>query len=164
MLIYQTSPTFVSALLDAARKISRPVIIYGFRNVHAVEGNLTFKPFDARGILEDLAGCAYAVVNGGHNLICEALSYHKPLFCFPITGQFEQFINAWHVRELGFGDFSTSRRPVPALFTQFETRLDFYRQNIRAKFVDGTDIVINRVRELIHAHAARKNPAPARTS
>ncbi|MDB6020930.1 MAG: hypothetical protein JWQ04_787, partial [Pedosphaera sp.] len=129
-------------------------IIYGFRNVHAVEGNLTFKPFDPLSILEDLAGCAYAVVNGGHNLICEALACGKPVLCFPITGQFEQFINAWHVRELGYGDFSTSRQPAPAQFAQFETRLDEFRKNIRAKFVDGTEIVIARVRELIREQAA----------
>jgi hypothetical protein len=29
-------------------------------------------------ILEDLAGCAYAVINGGHNLISEALYFGKP--------------------------------------------------------------------------------------
>ena len=65
-----------------------------------------FKPYDDRAILEDLAGCAYAVVNGGHNLICEALHFGKPVLCFPIARLFEQFINAWHVRSLGYGDFA----------------------------------------------------------
>jgi uncharacterized protein (TIGR00661 family) len=150
VLIYQTSPTF-KQLIEAARQIPRPVIIYGFRDKTVVEGNLTFKPFDARQILADLASCAYAVVNGGHNLICEALYYHKPVLCFPITGQFEQFINAWHVRELGYGDFSTSRVLTAVLFHHFETHLAEYRQNIRAKFVDGTDAVVARVRALIEA-------------
>jgi uncharacterized protein (TIGR00661 family) len=155
VLIYQTSPTF-TALLDAARQLSRRIIVYGFRNEHAVEGNITFKPFHPVSILEDLATCAYAVVNGGHNLICEALALNKPLLCFPITGQFEQYINAWHVRAKGCGDFSTSRQPPPSLFAQFEKRLDEYRQNIRANFVDGTDAVISRVRELISKQASRK--------
>lgn len=148
VLIYQTSPTFTK-LLEAARKISRRVIVYGFRKELAVEGNLTFKPFHPVSILEDLAGCAYAVVNGGHNLICEALACGKPVFCFPITGQFEQFINAWHVRELGYGDFSTSREPSPEMFGQFEKGVERFRANIRAKFIDGTDIVTARVREII---------------
>jgi uncharacterized protein (TIGR00661 family) len=155
ILIYQTSPTFTQ-LLDAARQLPRRVIVYGFRNAHSVEGNLTFKPFDQCGILADLASCAYAVVNGGHNLICEALAYGKPVFCFPITGQFEQFINAWHVRELGYGDFSTSRRPTPALFKEFEPRLELCRQIIRDKFKDGTDAVVSRVRELILAAAKKR--------
>jgi uncharacterized protein (TIGR00661 family) len=151
VVIYQTSPTF-TALIEAARNIPRPVIVYGYRDAATVEGNLTFKPFDPRTILADLASCAYAIVNGGHNLICEALYYHKPVLCFPITGQFEQFINAWHIREMGCGDFSTSHAPNAAMFAEFETHLDAYRRNIQNKFVDGTEIVVNRVRELIRAH------------
>jgi uncharacterized protein (TIGR00661 family) len=155
ILIYQTNPTF-TPLLAAVRQLARPAIIYGFRNTHATEGNLIFKPFHPQTILANLASCAYAVVNGGHNLICEALAYHKPLLCFPIAGQFEQFLNAWQVREMGFGDFSTSRHPAPEIFHEFESRLGIYRQNIQAKFVDGTDVVINRVRQLINASARNK--------
>jgi len=157
VFIYQTTPTF-GALIDAARQLNRPVIVYGFRNQKAVEGNLTFKPFDRNAILEDLAGSCYAVVNAGHNLICEALAFGKPLLCFPIANTFEQFINAWHVGELGYGDFSTSFQPTLATFANFESRLDQYRQNVRARFVDGTDFVINRVRELIDHYSRKKYP------
>ena len=164
VFIYQTTPTF-GALIAAARQLQRPVIVYGYRNEHAVEGNLTFKPFDKRAILEDLAGSAYAVVNAGHNLICEALHFGKPLLCFPVAVSFEQFINAWYVREFGYGDFAASPdfgigvrvHPTLAMFTRFEAHLDEYRQNIQSKFVNGTDIVTNRVRQLIHEYAAQKS-------
>ena len=156
VFVYQTTPTF-AALINVVRQLGRPVIVYGYRNENAVEGNLTFKPFDQQAILEDLAGSAYAVVNAGHNLICEALSLGKPLLCFPIANTFEQFINAWYVRQLGYGDFSTGFQPTPALFTNFESRLTEYRQNIQAGFVDGTEAVTRRVRELIRDYAARKN-------
>lgn len=154
VLIYQTTPTF-TGLLDAARQLSRPVIVYGMRSAPAVEGNITFKSFDPRGILEDLAGCAYAVVNGGHNVICEALYYGKPVLSFPIALDFEQFLNAWHVRALGYGDFSTSRAPAPELFQRFEQRLDDYRANIGKTFADGTARVVERVRELISKQVRR---------
>jgi len=157
VFVYQTTPTF-AALIDLARRLGRPVIIYGYRNENAVEGNLTFKLFDKRAILEDLAGSAYAVVNAGHNLICEALHFGKPLLCFPIANTFEQFINAWYVRQLGYGDFSASFHPTLALFTNFESRLAEYRRNIQAGFVDGTAVVTRRVRELIGDYAARKTP------
>ena len=157
VFVYQTTPTF-TALIDLARRLGRPVIVYGYRNKCAVEGNLTFKPFDRRAILEDLAGSAYAVVNAGHNLICEALNFGKPLLCFPIANTFEQFINAWYVRQLGYGDFSTGFHPTLALFTNFESHLAEYRRNIQAGFVDGTDVVTRRVRELIGDYTARKNP------
>jgi uncharacterized protein (TIGR00661 family) len=154
VLIYQTTPTF-TGLLDAARQLSRPVIVYGMRSAPAVEGNITFKSFDPRGILEDLAGCAYVVVNGGHNVICESLYYGKPVLSFPIALDFEQFLNAWHVRALGYGDFSTSRAPTPELFQRFERQVDDYRANISQKFVDGTARVVERVRELISEQARR---------
>jgi len=157
IFVYQTTPTFV-ALIDVVRQLGRPVIVYGYRNENVVEGNLTFKRYDQQAIMEDLASSAYAVVNAGHNLICEALYLGKPLLCFPIVNTFEQFINAWYVRQLGYGDFSTGFHPTPALFTNFESRLDEYRQNIKAGFVDGTETVTRRVRELIRDYAARKNP------
>ena len=156
VFIYQSTPTF-GALIDVSRQLKRPAIVYGYRNEKAVKGNLTFKPFDPRTILEDLAGSAYAVVNAGHNLICEALHFGKPLLCFPVAINFEQFINAWYVRELGYGDFSAGFRPTLAMFSEFETHLDAYRRKIRVTFVDGTEIVTNRVRNLICNPAAGKN-------
>ena len=146
IFIYQTSPTF-GQLIETARRLSRQVIIYGFKATDSMEGNLIFKSFHPRTILEDLASCAYAVVNGGHNLVCEALAYGKPLLCFPIAWHFEQFLNASYVRRLGYGDYSMTRRPTAELFNNFEKRLETFRQNIR--FVDGTTLVVNRVREII---------------
>ena len=160
VFIYQTTPTF-GALIDVARQLKHPVVVYGFRNERATEGNLTFKPFDKTAILSDLAGSSYAVVNAGHNLICEALALGKPLLSFPIANTFEQFINAWHIRELGYGDFSTSFHPSPAIFANFESRLDDFRRNIQARFVDGTDIVTNRVRKLIIHYSHQKHPSPS---
>ncbi|MEI8315714.1 MAG: glycosyltransferase family protein [Verrucomicrobiota bacterium] len=153
VLIYQTTSTF-APLINAARQLARPVIVYGFRNAHVTEGNITFKPFDSRGMLEDLAGSAYAVVNGGHNVICEALYYRKPVLCFPVAGLFEQYLNAWHVRTLGYGDFSTGRAPTPALFHKFEARLDDYRARLAKVSIDGTTSVVNRIRNLINHRGA----------
>ena len=150
VLVYQTSATFRPLLAPLAR-LQRPVIVYGF-GAQTVErqGNLTFKPYDDRAILEDLAACAYAVVNGGHNLICEALHFGKPVLCFPIARLFEQFINAWHVRALGYGDFCTDSRPGNAVFEAFERQLDAYRAGLAAAgSFDGTARVVARLREII---------------
>jgi uncharacterized protein (TIGR00661 family) len=148
IFIYQTSPTF-RQLIATARQLSRRVIVYGVRSKPSTEGNLIFKSFHPRRILEDLASCAYAVVNGGHNLICEALSYAKPLLCFPIAWHFEQFLNASYVRRLGYGDYSMTRQPTTKLFNDFERRLGEFRENIARNFVDGTIAVVKRVREII---------------
>jgi uncharacterized protein (TIGR00661 family) len=150
ILVYQTSPTFTK-LIAALKKQSRPVIAYGFRKTFSTEGNITFKPYHAESILDDLASCHYAVVNGGHNLICEALYYGKPIFCFPIAKHFEQFINACHIRKLEFGDFSMSQDPIPEMFQEFEQKIEVYRKKVAKESFDGTSKVIQRIQEIIHA-------------
>lgn len=149
VLVYQTSTGF-RPLLAALRALKRPVIAYGLGTREETrEGNITFKPYSDHGILQDLAGCAYAVVNGGHNLICEALHFRKPVLCFPIARLFEQFINAWHVRASGYGDFSTESHPQTATFGRFEENLEAYRRQLTATgSFDGTAQVAARVREL----------------
>lgn len=142
VLVYQTSPTF-GALIEALRGLKRPVVVYGFRSEKSTEGNITFKPYDTLSILDDLASCAYAVVNGGHNLISEALYFGKPIMCFPIAVLFEQFINAFHIRELGYGDFSTSKHPTTDLFLQFEKKLPAYEAAIRQGEFNGTQKLVD---------------------
>jgi uncharacterized protein (TIGR00661 family) len=154
IFVYQTSATF-APLIEALRHQPRPVVIYGFKKEAEVSGNLTFKPYDQTALLEDLAGSAYAIVNGGHNVICEALYYSKPVLCFPIAMLFEQFINAWHIRSLGYGDFSTTMEPSPSLFSNFETNLETYRANLAGKNFDGTEQIVNRLQELIASHTRR---------
>lgn len=141
ILVYQTSPTF-TALIDTLSKLKRPSIVYGFKNEYAKHGPITFKPYDSNAILEDLATSAYAIANGGHNLICEALFLRKPLFCFPIANHFEQFINSYYVRELGYGDYSTSKIPDVSLFDSFERRLDFFYDRLNSILPDSTDELV----------------------
>lgn len=155
VLVYQTSSTF-RPLLDALRSTRRTVIVYGFggpgENGNPEDGrsgNLVFKSFDPQSILEDLASCTYAVVNGGHNLICEALYYKKPLYCFPIATLFEQFINAWHVKSLGYGDLGVLHDADPAHFANFEDRLPEYRSRLANVDVDGTARVVAAMQQLI---------------
>ncbi len=153
VLVYQTSATFEPILRPLA-ELRRPVIVYGFGE-RPPSGNLVFKPFDDRAILDDLATCAYAVVNGGHNLLCEAFYFKKPALCFPIATLFEQFINAWHVRALGYGDFSTTREPAIGIFRRFEARLEEYRAALVTADIDGTARVVERVREIIEVSSRR---------
>lgn len=147
ILVYQTSPTF-GALIETLKQLKRPAIIYGFKNEYEISGNVTFKPYNKETILEDLASCAYAVVNGGHNLISEALYFGKPVLCFPIKNLFEQFLNSWHVRELGYGDFSTSKNPTTDLFEKFEANLSRFRIPPSSEF-DGTMKVVDHLEQVV---------------
>jgi len=148
IFVYQTSPTF-HRLIATLGELKRPVVVYGFHNQDRQEGNISFRAYHPERILDDLAASAYAVVNGGHNLLSEALYYGKPVLCFPVRTLFEQFINAFHVRSLGYGDYATTLEPTPALFAAFEERLPAFRAAIAAGFREGTDQIVTRLRELI---------------
>jgi uncharacterized protein (TIGR00661 family) len=163
VLVYQTSPTF-RELLPVLESLKRPVIVYGMGGKEERKGNLLFRAFHPTRILEDLAGCAYVIANGGHNLLCEAFYFGKPVFCFPVATLFEQFLNSWYVRELGYGDFSTSLRPDPTLLEGFENRLDEYRQRIHSGFRSGTEEVVRRVEEILSKGPGNLLPYPSAQS
>ena len=155
VLAYLTSPAF-SALIPALRALERPVVVYGFLDEDRGEDNVTFRKPDEHRILEDLSTCAYAVTNAGHNLLSEAFYFRKPVLCFPIHNQFEQYLNAYYVRELGYGDFSTAIVPDADTFTRFECRLASYRERLSKRDFYGTDAVIAFIRTLIEE--STRNP------
>jgi len=148
VFVYQTSNTF-PRLIQTLAELKRPVVVYGFHKEDRQEGTIAFRAYHPERILDDLASSAYAVVNGGHNLLSEAFYYGKPVLCFPVRTLFEQFINAYHVRALGWGDYATTMEPTPALFDAFEQRLPDYRAALAAGFREGTADLVARLRTLI---------------
>jgi uncharacterized protein (TIGR00661 family) len=147
LFVYLTTPGF-PGLVDALKAQPRPVIFYGSGRT-GTDGSITYRPYSEEGLLRDLASCAYAVVNGGHNVICEALYYGKPLLCFPISGQIEQFINVHYLRELGYGDYTYDKYPPHSLFADFEQRLDERRAAIAASFRNGTLDLVQRLEAIL---------------
>jgi uncharacterized protein (TIGR00661 family) len=154
IFVYLSIPHF-APLLAALQNQPRPVIVYGQHPTLSTMGNVTFKPYHQEHILRDLAGSAYAVVNGGHNLICEALYYGKPVLCFPIDGLIEQFINVDYLRRLGYGEYTYEREPLPEIFTTFEKSLALYEKAITDTFEDGTPRLVKRLGEIIHELTAK---------
>ena len=131
VLVYQTSPTFFT-LFPTLTKIDAKFIIYGFGDKPS-ENNLVFKPNSSETFLEDLASCRYAIINGGHNVICEAIYFGKPILCFPIANAYEQYFNAYYVSHLGYGEYSSVANPSKYLFENFENQVDRFKINIGLK-------------------------------
>jgi uncharacterized protein (TIGR00661 family) len=148
IFVYLTTPAFDGLLHDLQQQ-PRPVIIYGRSTTEHRQGQLLFKPHHLQTVLEDLASSTYAVTNGGHNLLSEALYFGKPVFCIPIAQQVEQYLNAWHVRALGYGDFRETVSFPSHQRMAFESKLDHFRLCIQAGFRDGTTAFIQRLREII---------------
>jgi uncharacterized protein (TIGR00661 family) len=101
ILVYLTGgfESFVRLLADFPRE---RFIIYG-QGREGREGHLTFKAPSKEGFLKDLAGCKGVMATAGFTLITEALYLQKPYLALPMSGQFEQAINAVFLEKLGCG-------------------------------------------------------------
>jgi uncharacterized protein (TIGR00661 family) len=147
VLVYQTSPTF-AALLPVLEEIPRPFVIYGMGDRRSSK-NLTFKAPSRETFLEDLASCRYAIINGGHNVISEALFFGKPILAFPIRLAYEQYFNACMVERLGYGSYCTSAKPDPTEFLSFEKGLEGYRTRIAQGQFFGNDKLGDGIRKFL---------------
>ena len=76
--------------------------VYGF-NKQESHGNVQLCAFSEAGFIADLASARAVVTNGGFSLISEAVFLHKPICAIPIPAQFEQWLNAAQVQQMGFG-------------------------------------------------------------
>jgi len=148
VLVYQSYITDFRKFLAFVESLQRPVIVYGVKK-EGREGNLVFKPKSEEGFLDDLATCAYVVCGGGHSMMSEALYFGKPIISFPIKGAFEQFINAFYLDRLGYGRYFTGSHLQPEIIPQFESRLEDFRNRIRATNFCGNQTIFGQVEQFI---------------
>lgn len=100
VLVYLTSQ--FTGLMDILERVSARFVVYGF-DKSAQTGNLTFKKFNPKEFLKDLAQCQGVIANAGFTLITESLYLGKPYLALPVAGQFEQILNAYQLQKLGYG-------------------------------------------------------------
>ena len=143
----------VRALL-AGRK--RRFIVYG-QGRDGEEGNLTFRHHSTDGFLADLAGAAYVVSHGGHNLISEALHFRKPLLAIPLAYEYEQYFNAWLLEQSGLGLFATAKTAATAL-GRIEVELDGYRARLANYRPWLKTTVADRIEQMVRDGEGRYHP------
>jgi uncharacterized protein (TIGR00661 family) len=147
VLVYQSIspfPNFFSFL----QSLPHQVVVYGFHQSRR-DGNLTFKENSEEGFLDDLASCRYVICAGSHTLTSEALYYGKPVLSIPFQGAFEQFLNAFYLERLGYGQGLTRFPPGKDFMTGFEAKLRDFRQAISQSETCGNDEVYASVGEFI---------------
>ncbi len=147
VLVYQTSPTF-QRLFPVLERVGSRFLIYGFGEQPS-RSNLVFKAFSTAGFLSDLASCRYAITNGGHNVISEALYLGKPVVSFPIVHAYEQFLNAFFLDRLGYGAYSTAPVPSEDFLVAFETRLETFKAAIAQQSFLGNNLVRDQLNEFL---------------
>lgn len=143
VLMYQTSSSFgeVKQILKQLPGIT--FYVYGM-NRNEQDENVIFKSFSEQGFINDLASAKAVIANGGFSFISEAVYLQKPVYSFPIKGQFEQWMNAAYIDKLGYGrHFETLNADnLKAFFydlTVFENNLNTYRQNGNALLFETLD-------------------------
>lgn len=124
-----------SGLLEALEKTGREVLVYG-QGALPGSGRVRFRASGRASFLEDLAGSAYVVASGGHNIISEALHLGKPVLAAPVDMFYEQAVNAWHLRLLGYGDSADAAQSAHKFVAGFEGRFSDYAEKLAREATD----------------------------
>lgn len=143
VLVYQTSASF-ERLPEILRQLPMQFRIYAF-NREGQEGNCVFKPRNHPDFLKDLATASWVLTNGGYTLISESLFLGKPVLSIPVSGQFEQWINAHHLSKMGLGMAVEREKFSPETVVEFDKNLDRYRGKVRGGKFDGTEELLRKV-------------------
>ena len=102
VLVYQSATTQQNLVPLLQQLPGQEFRVYGF-NKQESHGNVQLCAFSEAGFIADLASARAIVTNGGFSLISEAVYLHKPICAIPIPAQFEQWLNAAEVQQMGFG-------------------------------------------------------------
>jgi uncharacterized protein (TIGR00661 family) len=144
-------------VIDILAALDRPLRIYGF-GAQTTIGKIEFRPIDEQTFVDDLAGCEAVVAAAGNQLLGEALHFRKPFFAIPESKHHEQCINAYYLKSLGGGDWTTIERLTPPHLAAFVGQLEAYRVNLERTGVsfDGTSEALAQIAAFL-PNAARNS-------
>ncbi|MCC3153835.1 glycosyltransferase family protein [Hymenobacter sp. BT770] len=132
VLVYQSATNQQNLVPLLQQLPDQEFRVYGF-NKEEDHGNVQLRAFSEAGFIADLASSRAVVTNGGFSLISEAVFLQKPICAIPIPAQFEQWLNAAEVEQMGYGrHFETITADNLRAFLYglagFETALAGYQQ------------------------------------
>ncbi|GIU68837.1 MAG: hypothetical protein KatS3mg002_0073 [Candidatus Woesearchaeota archaeon] len=145
ILVYQTASTN-KKIFDELKKTNYDYIVYGF-DMEKKDENLTFRKFNNKEWLKDLENCKAVITNGGYSLISEAISLHKPILSVPIKGQFEQILNALHVKKLGYGEMYDNI--TSSNIEKFINNIQKYEKNLKNFKTEDNSRILKKIEEII---------------
>lgn len=156
LLVYQSSTTN-QGLVDVLKKSGFPCRVYGVRREitsDVVEGNVVFRPFSETRFIDDLRTARAVVAGGGFTLMSEAVYLHKPMLSIPLTGQFEQVLNALYLQQLGYGMFAEEL--TGAVLDEFLARVPKCEEALESYEQDGNKKMFAALKEQLARAAERK--------
>lgn len=122
ILMYSTTGTGRKNLQELLGKFGKQKFyIYGFDKEDEYK-NCVFKNRSTEGFLDDLAGARGVIASAGFSLLSECMYLKKKMLLLPLTGQYEQIINAHYIQKLGLG--LQSKKLDEAILAKFLEELD----------------------------------------
>ena len=137
ILVY-TTITDIEHLVKLLNKQREKFIIYGTNKNKKVK-NCIFKKQSKEGFLKDLISAKAVIASAGFALISEALHLNKPYFALPIKKRVEQLINAYYLKDLGYGNYS--EKLTANELNTFIRDIPLYKQKLKKyKRTDNTQL------------------------
>ena len=148
VVVYQTSSSF-TRLPELLKQLPFKFKVFAYEDREGVDGNISFYRRSDERFIEEVGGAAWVLTNGGYTLMSEALYLGKPVFSLPVAWQFEQWLNARYLHDLGYGLMCDDLWNFPVKMKEFLSKIDQYRENIsRANFL-GNESALARILEFL---------------
>jgi uncharacterized protein (TIGR00661 family) len=147
ILVYQSTGAG-RKLIEILKKLKKEqFIVYGY-NVEEEDENVILKKFSETEFIEYFAKSKAVIANGGFSFISEAIYLKKPIYSFPLEGQFEQYMNAAYIEKCGYGrHFNKMKEDHLKAFLYdieiFQNKLNAYQQKGNEVLFDKIDTYLN---------------------
>ena len=122
-LVYVTS-AFASLIAALKAFPDRTFHVFG-HHPESQDQNIHYRSFSGEAFLNDLAACRSVIATAGFTLMSESMCLGKPYLALPMTGQFEQQVNALFLERSGCG--LNARRAGVEMLQQFFAQHDTFR-------------------------------------
>jgi uncharacterized protein (TIGR00661 family) len=147
VVVYQTSSSF-TRLPELLKRLPLRFKVFAYDR-EGQDGNITYFPRSDARFIDEVGGASWVLTNGGYTLMSEALYLGKPVFSIPVAWQFEQWLNAHYLQNLGYGTMCDDLGKFEAKMRDFPGQIGRYRENILRQNFLGNEPVLARIREFL---------------
>ena len=149
VVVYQTSSSF-TRLPELLKSLPFRFKVFAFEHEgESEDGNISYFPRSDVRFIEEVGGASWVLTNGGYTLMSEALYLGKPVFSLPVAWQFEQWLNARYLDDLGYGVMCDDLREFPVRMQVFLEKMERCRAAIAMENFTGNELALARILEFL---------------
>jgi uncharacterized protein (TIGR00661 family) len=148
VVVYQTSSSFTQ-LPELLKQLPFHFKVFAYEEREGTDGNINYFPRADERFIEEVGGATWVLTNGGYTLMSEALYLGKPVFSLPVAWQFEQWLNARYLHDLGYGLMCDDLRDFKMKMKEFLGQLGQYCENIARENFFGNEQALERILQFL---------------